>query len=845
MRFARCAKVLIFVEVSSMSLLSSQIISGSCVKTELTKRLPSPCLRKQARKQHHDEVSLQCFEVKHKFDLMRTLAWRTLRATFNCCRPQVCRFVAGRRLPLPQRTFHTPNPRRDEDRPSAPEHQFAEQQTDAPGSEQTSFIPEIAAEDPNGASDNPPKPKDMSNYGSASRRAGRNVKVREKLPPVHIPPWFLDQNVILRGDRAHTSAKDWPRAFTGQGGLPSDQAVQDKGQATAKDASSVNGNLEKQDNGDNKQEIDEGLASQSRPLTPLLDSITMREILSAVSAGLQVPSWERAETSASRKPHVVLFCPKNGGSPFLDMIGLQLAMENSTDFLHLTPQDIAEIGGDYMDDPTIFSGNTLSSLGYDAYQATAASFPQRSEDPPDEEDFDESEEDMEQSPVNLDRRVGGFNAIHVGTFTANSLQDLFKPLVSQAGSPQQPKSIGTKPVVQFKDTTPEMKLSMLVETMLNAPEIKRMAMKPAGEALTTQEKEEEAGKLASVSHHPQDESSESPFRVAERGSEGLIVLVQDYPQVKSTISGSRYLDKLHELVEARRREGQRVLIIGTASSQELMPSFSRSGVDHVQRDPRNLPARTIITPINEISPVRTFAQSHKEKIKWINMRHLQDMLRRTAPVPAQVASIIADRNVDVDSKTAFLSGLKDSVWSLDRVSRAATMALGLLEGSEEMAIKHIEKALEIIESSDTAKVDWMSNDKHQREKATVSTSSGSEIDPKERIRKLRKTCNEHEKKLLSGVVDPENIKTTFADVQASPQTIDALKTLTSLSLVRPDAFTYGVLATDRIPGLLLYGPPGTGKTLLAKAVAKESGATVLEVSGSGNVLVPPSFRILH
>jgi len=51
-------------------------------------------------------------------------------------------------------------------------------------------------------------------------------------------------------------------------------------------------------------------------------------------------------------------------------------------------------------------------------------------------------------------------------------------------------------------------------------------------------------------------------------------------------------------------------------------------------------------------------------------------------------------------------------------------------------------------------------------------------------------------------------------------------------LIRPEAFKYGVLATDRIPGVLLYGPPGTGKTLLARAVAKESGATVLEVSGS-------------
>jgi ATP-dependent 26S proteasome regulatory subunit len=62
--------------------------------------------------------------------------------------------------------------------------------------------------------------------------------------------------------------------------------------------------------------------------------------------------------------------------------------------------------------------------------------------------------------------------------------------------------------------------------------------------------------------------------------------------------------------------------------------------------------------------------------------------------------------------------------------------------------------------------------------------------------------------------------------------VEALKTLTSLSITRPEAFTYGVLKTDKIPGLLLYGPPGTGKTLLAKAVAKESGATVLEVSGS-------------
>lgn len=773
---------------------------------------------------------------------MRTSVWRTLRATSSRSRLHVCRFVAGRRLPFPQRTFHTSrSPRHEEDPPNATWNHFVEQPVNASHSEQTSVVPETTEEDPNGASENPPKPKDKSNYGSASRRAGRNVKPREKLSPVQIPPWFLDHNVILRGDRSHAPTKDELRTLIRLGGLSSDQVAQDEGQAAATDTSSIDSaSVDTESNG-RQHETDERPSPKSRSATPLLDTINLREISSVVSAGLQVPSWQHPEIAAPPKPHIVLFCPKNGGSSFLDVIGLQLAEENSTDFLRLTPQDIAEIGGDYVDDRSTFRGNTLSSLGYDAQLVTAMRFPQRSEDPPEEEDFDESAEEEEnmdensgKSKYSVQGRIGGLNAIHVGTFAASNFQDFFKPFMSQAGSPQQPKLVGMRPAAQLKDMTPELKMTMLVETLLNAPEIKRVAENPAAEASTTQEKQEAAGVSVPVSQYSSDEAPESPFRGAERGSEGLIVLIQDYPQVNTTIHGGRFLDKLHEVVDTRRREGQRVLIIGTASSKELMPAFSRNGVDHVQRDPRNLPTRTIITPINEVSPEHTFAQCHKEKTKGINMRHLKDMLRRTAPVPAQVASFISDRTIDVDSKTTFLSGLDESIWSLDRVSRAATTALGLLEGSENMTIKHIEQALEIIESSDTAKVDWLANEKEQREKATKSTGSAPELDSKERMRKLRKTCNDHEKKLLNGVVDPENIRTTFADIQASPQTIDALKTLSSLSLVRPDAFTYGVLATDRIPGLLLYGPPGTGKTLLAKAVAKESGATVLEVSGSGN-----------
>ncbi len=101
-----------------------------------------------------------------------------------------------------------------------------------------------------------------------------------------------------------------------------------------------------------------------------------------------------------------------------------------------------------------------------------------------------------------------------------------------------------------------------------------------------------------------------------------------------------------------------------------------------------------------------------------------------------------------------------------------------------------------------------------------------------RIASIRESGNRYEKRLLSGIVLPRKIGTTFEDVHVSNDTIEALKTLTSLSLQRPEAFKYGVLKSDTIPGLLLYGPPGTGKTLLARAVAKESGAIVLRISGS-------------
>ncbi|KAK4691537.1 hypothetical protein P7C71_g5485, partial [Lecanoromycetidae sp. Uapishka_2] len=574
----------------------------------------------------------------------------------------------------------------------------------------------------------------------------------------------------------------------------------------------------------------------------MYDDEVLNEIVAIVSAGLQVPSWQRAEIVSPLKPHPMLYCPKDGTELLLESQVQYLAGKFGTDLLTLDPQDIAEIGGDYMDEAPDFQVNTLSSLGYDAPLVAAARYHQVVDDADEDEadEYEEADEDDTDHGQNFPTparrgRAGGIAVVGGASFAGN-LQDVFKFLAPSGGSSSKGKPFVMQQGPQVKDMTPDLKMGLLVETLLNAPEIKRTTENSKGPGAVVLESTNLPAKVTNSS----EASKAGPTDISsgertEHGSEGLIVFIQDYPQISTTASGSRFLDKLHEAVDMRRKEGQKVLIIGATSSKDLLPSLTWSGAKDLQNRSNEGPTRTLVIPVHpNPEQLQTFPAMHKQRIKEINVRHIRDMLRRTAPNLAQVAPIVAHWDLHMDSKTDFLSGLDESIWPMERISRVTTTALGCLEEPEEiMSSEHIERALNIIELSDNVKRDWIMAEKEQRKKKDKPFSDlTSGETTKERMRKLRKTCNDHEKKLLNGVVNPDDIRTTFDDVQAPPQTIDALKTLTSLSLVRPDAFTYGVLATDKIPGLLLYGPPGTGKTLLARAVAKESGATVLEVSGS-------------
>lgn len=71
---------------------------------------------------------------------------------------------------------------------------------------------------------------------------------------------------------------------------------------------------------------------------------------------------------------------------------------------------------------------------------------------------------------------------------------------------------------------------------------------------------------------------------------------------------------------------------------------------------------------------------------------------------------------------------------------------------------------------------------------------------------------------------------TFDQVHLPPATIDAVRTMVSLPLLRPEAFVHGVLKDHGMTGCLLFGPPGTGKTLVVRALAGEAGCRMIAVA---------------
>ncbi|KAH9175568.1 ATPase [Lactarius sanguifluus] len=112
--------------------------------------------------------------------------------------------------------------------------------------------------------------------------------------------------------------------------------------------------------------------------------------------------------------------------------------------------------------------------------------------------------------------------------------------------------------------------------------------------------------------------------------------------------------------------------------------------------------------------------------------------------------------------------------------------------------------------------------------------------------------NRYEQRIASGVIHPDDIDVRLTDIGGLEEIISSLRESVIIPFLHPGLFCLSSALLTAPKGVLLHGPPGCGKTMLAKALAKESGATFINIAlsmllnksiGESNKLVAGLFSL--
>ncbi|ROT39455.1 AAA-domain-containing protein [Sodiomyces alkalinus F11] len=112
--------------------------------------------------------------------------------------------------------------------------------------------------------------------------------------------------------------------------------------------------------------------------------------------------------------------------------------------------------------------------------------------------------------------------------------------------------------------------------------------------------------------------------------------------------------------------------------------------------------------------------------------------------------------------------------------------------------------------------------------------------------------DEYESLIAMEMVAPADIPVGFSDIGGLEHIIEEVKEAVIYPLTMPHLYSHAAPLLSAPSGVLFYGPPGCGKTMLAKAVARESGASFINLHistltekwyGDSNKLVRAVFSL--
>ncbi|KAI0007954.1 AAA-domain-containing protein [Xylariaceae sp. FL0662B] len=309
----------------------------------------------------------------------------------------------------------------------------------------------------------------------------------------------------------------------------------------------------------------------------------------------------------------------------------------------------------------------------------------------------------------------------------------------------------------------------------------------------------------------------------------LIVHINDFNALNMDIEcGSTIIGRIRKVVDGLWLDGRKIALVGSCSSKHA-PKPYLNALRELESMERVITLRFLPDIVSTVE-TQLGAFERQDYIRE-NDRNIVKMLSSMIePIPEGKIARTGTLGLNKLGQSKLPKTWTRGVLPLVDVYRIASTMIGLnyKDPADAVNLESLGAAADMINKVDKVKEKLYKDEEQPRDAEERKGSRGFVND----VQKLSPFEPNHEERLKSGLVNAEDIRTTFNDVHAPKETIDSVKMLTTLSLIRPEAFSYGVLATDRIPGCLLYGPPGTGKTLLAKAVAKESGANMIEVSGA-------------
>ncbi|CVK96539.1 related to MSP1 protein [Fusarium proliferatum] len=315
----------------------------------------------------------------------------------------------------------------------------------------------------------------------------------------------------------------------------------------------------------------------------------------------------------------------------------------------------------------------------------------------------------------------------------------------------------------------------------------------------------------------------------------LIIHIHDFIELSMTLEGSMLITRLRNIVDSAWQQGSKVAILGTSSSEQPSEEYQSTLRDLSIGDfviSRHIdPSRTLRQP-KPSGGLQTYNGHFALQDTDIFVENVQNINRMLKSLGSQCTLELSDAHMKIfmhatDTRAQML---KKSILPLPEVYNIACAAKRHEEEAAGAAPGGVYERLLMGPLRQRPGQRYL--DEPEQDGKTEGKDSQKKDEDSQPGGRTAMKLNEYEKRISSGHINRQNLRTTFDDVHVPKETISALKLLTTLALVRPDAFSYGVLAQDKIPGCLLYGPPGTGKTLLAKAVAKESGANMLEISGA-------------